>query len=211
MIEPLLLDNPGEEPERIEAVLGQGMDAKTYDLKVIICQNEQGENTGWLITLHDITRPTQIGQDLLLQKQRFERLLAVARATTEQPTVEETLQNALDVTAALTSAEFGSLVLLDEAGKVKQSILALGKHVPGQEQIINQVLDRGLAGWVAQNKVVTLVDDTLEDKRWLQSNTNGYQAAGAGCPDFKPADGCRYPDPDPFVALSFPARRCLPH
>jgi PAS domain S-box-containing protein len=179
MVEPLLLDTPQEEPERIEVVLGSEGNAKTYDLKVVVCQNEQRENSGWLITIHDITRPMQIGEDLLRQKQRFERLLAVARATTEQPTVEETLQNALDVTAALTSSEYGSLLLLDEDGVVTQGILALGKMIPGQERIVRQVLEYGLAGWVYKNKKATLVDDTLEDERWLQSNTNGYQARSA--------------------------------
>jgi PAS domain S-box-containing protein len=179
MVEPLLLDTPKEEPERIEIVLGQGEEAKIFDVKVVVCQNERAENTGWLVTLHDITRPKQIGEDLLRQKQQFERLLAVARATTEQPTVEETLQNALDVTAALTGAEYGSLFILDDNGNVTEGILALGKFVPGQEHIVRQVLEYGLAGWVVKNKEAALIHDTFDDERWLQSKTNGFQARSA--------------------------------
>lgn len=179
MVEPLLLDKPQEEPGRVEVVLGQGGEAKVFDVKVTICQNEQGTNTGWLVTLHDITRPKQIGEELLQQKQLYERLLKVARATTEQPTVEETLQNTLDVTASLTSAEFGSLFLLDENRSVRKSILALGMQVPGQEKIVRRVLNKGLAGWVVENKKVVLIQDTFEDSRWLQTDTNGYQARSA--------------------------------
>jgi PAS domain S-box-containing protein len=179
MVEPLLLDVPTEEPERIEVVLGEGDGAKTYDVKVAVCQNEHGENTGWLVMLHDITRPKQVGEDLLRQKERFEWLLSVARATTEQLTIEETLQNILDVTATLTSAEFGSLLLLDEKGVVTRGILALGKPIPGQEQLMRRVLDRGLAGWVFRNKETALVDDTFKDERWLPSDGNGYQARSA--------------------------------
>lgn len=179
MVEPLLLDNPAEEPERMEVVLGQGEGAKIYDVKVVVCQDERGKNTGWLVTLHDITRPKQVGEDLLRQKERFEWLLTVARATTEQLTIEETLQNILDVTATLTSAEFGSLLLLDESGVVMRGILALGKPIPGQDQLMRRVLDRGLAGWVFRNRETALVNDTLKDERWLPSDGNGYQARSA--------------------------------
>lgn len=179
VVEPLLIESPGEDPERREVVLGQGGEARTYEIKAISFNGSRGEKTGWLVTLHDITVPKQIREELAKQKQRFESLLAVARATTEQPTVEETLQNALDVTAALTSAEYGSLLLLDENMVVTQGILALGKMIPGQEHIARRVVERGLAGWVAKNKKMALLHDTQEDERWLPPKSNTYDARSA--------------------------------
>ncbi len=178
-IEPLLLDVPIEEPARIEVVLGENGQAKSYQVRVTVSQNQEGESLGWLVTLTDISGPKQVEEELLHQKQRIERLLAVARATTEQPTVEETLQNALNVTAALTSAEYSSLLLLDKEGVVTNGILAHGRMDPSQENIVRRVLDRGLAGWVYENKKSALVDDTLLDERWLPPPKDSYVARSA--------------------------------
>ena len=175
-VEPLLLESPKEESERVEVVLGEGKEAKSYEGTVVIGQNEKGENSGWLVTLHDKTSSKKNEADLLHQKQWLERLLAVAMATTEQPTVEETLQNALDVTAGLTSAEYGSLLVLDKDGVVTHGILAHGKMVPSQERLVRRVLDKGLAGWVAEHKKSALINDTLKDERWLPPPNNSYEA-----------------------------------
>ncbi len=117
---------------------------------------------------------------LLLQKQRFEDMVAVARATVERPALESTLQNALEVARQLTRAERGSLFLLDELGAVTYSILARRNVTPAeQKEVVGQVMHAGLAGWVAQNRQSVLLSDTSQDERWLTLPNEPYVARAA--------------------------------
>ena len=110
----------------------------------------------------------QYQKELLIQKQRFENLVAVARATVERPDLETTMKNALEAARALTRAERGSVFVLDELGAVTYSILA-HEDVTGVERqkLVGQVMDIGLAGWVARHRQAALVADTAQDPRWL--------------------------------------------
>lgn len=107
-------------------------------------------------------------KELLIQKQRFENLVAVARATVEQPDLETTMKNALEAARVLTCAERGSVFVLDELGTVTYSILAREEvtNVERQE-LVGQVMDIGLAGWVARHRQAALVMDTEQDPRWF--------------------------------------------
>jgi hypothetical protein len=59
------------------------------------------------------------------------------------------LQQTLSIARRLTSAEEGSLFLVDESGFVSESILARGATIRVQKQrLIGAVLEKGLAGWV---------------------------------------------------------------
>ncbi len=111
----------------------------------------------------------QAEEELRIQEQLFESLVAVARATAERPTLDATLKNALDVTATLTNAEHGDLFLLDDAGRVALSSIAYGEMSDEQrQQIVSDVMDKGLAGWVAHHHQPVLIEDTLRDDRWLK-------------------------------------------
>ncbi len=107
-------------------------------------------------------------RELLIQKQRFEDLVAVAHATVEQPTLDLTLKNALEVARSLTDAERGSLFLLNEKGEVTYSVLARRHVTPAQRQeLVSVVMDSGLAGWVARHQQPALIHDVEDDPRWL--------------------------------------------
>jgi GAF domain-containing protein len=98
----------------------------------------------------------------------FENLVAVARATTEQPTLKETLQNTLDVAAILTDAESGSLILLDENGIVTHQIQALERRTSAQDPaFLQQVMTPGLGDWVVSQRQATIIADVALDQRWL--------------------------------------------
>ncbi len=106
---------------------------------------------------------------LRAQKELFENLVTLARATVEQPTLEATLQNALQTAAALTGAEYGDLILLDPAGAPTHSLVLRADKTSQFDQgvIAARVLDKGLAGWVARQRQAALLADTERDERWL--------------------------------------------
>src|SRR5690606_10201677 len=80
--------------------------------------------------------------------------------------LEETLQNALDVACRVTGADMGSIFLLDDERRITSSILARG-GVPPPENL-SRVMEDGLAGWAVRNRRIALVADTAEDPRWLE-------------------------------------------
>ena len=121
-----------------------------------------------IIVARDITARKKMEADLRAQEQLFENLVAVGRATAEQPTLQATLQNALEITMTLTGATDGDLNLLDSSGAVTHSILPSGPASTEQrESYVAHIMDKGLAGWVARHREAALIADTLADERWL--------------------------------------------
>jgi two-component system, NtrC family, sensor histidine kinase KinB len=172
--------DPHEQAAARELILGQEDNKRYYDCRITPLHGRSGRFRGWLLVLRDVTDSRQTAQSLRAQKELFESLVAVARATSEMPTLESTLQNALDVAAQLTGAEYGSLILLDRQENVTQSIIALGRVSLAQKgQMVNRVMTRGLAGWVAQKRESALIYDTMEDERWLPAADNSYTARSA--------------------------------
>ncbi len=163
---PQLIDRFRDVVEgREEIAVGEGAGLRHFDLRLSALAGRDGRVTGRLIVWRDVTDRRRAEDALREQKQFSENLLAVARATTEQPTLEATLQNTLNVASSLTGAEAGSLVLLDEAGAFSYSLMAQGglglDHSP-------DTVEKGLAGWVMRNRQPALLPDVREDGRWLQ-------------------------------------------
>jgi len=119
-------------------------------------------------------------KELLIQKQRFENLVSVARATVERPDLEATMRNALEAARVITGAERGSVFVLDELGVVTHSILARENvNSVERQEVVGQVMDIGLAGWVARHRQAVLVDDTEEDPRWFPLPDIPYEVRSA--------------------------------
>ncbi len=107
-------------------------------------------------------------------------LLNVIHSSTDEGILQQSLQSVLDTLVELTTAQKGSLFLLDDRGKVTYSILTREDSSPGQrDNLIDQVLERGLAGWVYQNRQVGLIVDTKTDERWLDLPNQPYTARSA--------------------------------
>jgi PAS domain S-box-containing protein len=131
-------------------------------------RDEAGQISHFIGVKQDITARKKAEEELHAQKQLSENLVAVARATIERPTLEDTLQNALDVAIVLTNAEYGSLFLLDGTGAVTDSIMIRGEVESDQrQQILIYVMEHGLAGWVFQHRQVALIADAATDDRWV--------------------------------------------
>lgn len=110
----------------------------------------------------------RLAAQLRTQKQLFENLVAVARATSASPALGETLRNTLEVACSLTGADGASLFLLDGDGRVTNALVLPTEDshlVAGGGHAV--AMDRGLAGWVARERKPALVEDTRVDARWV--------------------------------------------
>ncbi len=130
--------------------------------------DHQGELNGRLLIIRDITERKQAAIALDHQKQLFENLVNVARAITKSPILQDTLQGTIDIASTLTNAKAGSLFVLDEQANVINSILAHSPVTTEQKSNIqSKVMNKGLGGWVRENRQAALIADTYHDERWL--------------------------------------------
>jgi D-sedoheptulose 7-phosphate isomerase len=74
----------------------------------------------------------------------------------------------LSLTVEYVGASSGSIVVLDEDGKVIDGALAYAGEIQEKpSQTLTDTIHRGLAAWVVENRVPALVDNTRNDPRWL--------------------------------------------
>ncbi|CAG0932299.1 two-component system, NarL family, sensor histidine kinase EvgS [Thermoflexales bacterium] len=118
--------------------------------------------------VRDVTERKQAETELREQKELLENLVAVARATSEQPALEATLENVMQVGVNLTSADRGSLFLLNPAGEVTQTVsVSDDASATERRAVVERLMQDGLAGWVVRERQTALVTDTTADDRWL--------------------------------------------
>jgi PAS domain S-box-containing protein len=152
---------------RQEIIVGAGEDQRFLDLRISSLRDERGRVTGRLIVLHDITELRRSEQSLQHQKQLFENLVAIARAAAERPTLEATLRNILNVAAALTGAEQGSLALLDALQSVTQTISLHDEQRGEAGPSAGASGPRpALVAWLLRQRQPALIHDTTRDERW---------------------------------------------
>jgi len=102
-------------------------------------------------------------------KASLDLLYSISRELTAQLDLRELLQRILQLTLEAVDAPAGSILVLDERGEVTEGAVAYGGRV--HDHTADQLRDtyeQGLAGWVVENREAVLIEDTLNDPRWLQ-------------------------------------------
>jgi D-sedoheptulose 7-phosphate isomerase len=98
----------------------------------------------------------------------------------------ELLQIVLEKTVKSVNASSGSIFLFDDGGFVFEAAVAFGGEVSNYlSSNINEVAQRGLARWVADNRQAAMVRSTIEDPRWLKrpwDNQNGITRSAISVP-----------------------------
>lgn len=166
--------------DRVHYIPTQDGQARWFSATKVPLRDRQGQVIGLVGVSRDITARKIAEVELQAQKDLFENLVAVARATMSLPTLEATLQNTLDVSVRLTAAMRGSLFLLDSHGAVTHSLLSGGTPLQaGSRPMIEEIMHSGLAGWVVRQRKPTLVGDTDSDPRWIRSPDRAYGTRSA--------------------------------
>ncbi|NKQ37429.1 MAG: GAF domain-containing protein [Chloroflexi bacterium] len=121
-----------------------------------------------MLVLCDITARKSALAQLQRQRDLFVDMVSVARVTAQDAGLHEVLRNAMEIATGITQAQYGSLLVLDEDFRIKESILHQRQATTAQrDQIITQVLDEGIAGWVVEHCQPVLIHDTQQDERWM--------------------------------------------
>lgn len=169
------LSNIKQEIEVPYETMGRRTDGTSFPMEVYPRQVTLGGRSVRVVAVRDITERKAAEEAIRRQKERFEKLVTVARAVVEQPTLDETLQNVVNVAVSLTDAQGGSLFLLDEQQVVTRLLINRdGAPIRRQWDLVGRVMSVGLAGWAARHREFVLVPDTAEDERWLPAPNDPY-------------------------------------
>ncbi|HEX9680550.1 MAG TPA: GAF domain-containing protein [Anaerolineales bacterium] len=116
----------------------------------------------------------------------LELLYSISRELAAQLDLRQLLQRVLQLMLENVGAASGSILVLDEAGKVAEGALAFGGRVHDHTaQQLADTFERGLAGWVVENRQAALVPSTRDDGRWLRrpgEQTDGESRSAISVP-----------------------------
>jgi len=98
----------------------------------------------------------------------LELLYHVSRELATALDLRTVLQRILYEAIQNVGGERCSIVVLDDAGKAVDATIVYGKQIHEHTtQQMRETMERGLAGWVIQNRKGVYVPDTSKDDRWL--------------------------------------------
>jgi capsular exopolysaccharide synthesis family protein len=99
----------------------------------------------------------------------LEVLYAISRELATQMDVGELMQRILKMTLESVGATSGSIIVLNDKGNALEGVLIYEGKVQKQDaDQLAEVVEKGLAGWVIQNKRPAVLDNTHTDERWLR-------------------------------------------
>jgi class 3 adenylate cyclase len=98
----------------------------------------------------------------------IEALHGFAQDIAGAPELSALLRSALLAATRLTAARHATVLLLDEqAQHIRYRVALDNGNLAPLELVAKPMMRRGLAGWVARERVAALVADTEQDERWL--------------------------------------------
>ena len=103
----------------------------------------------------------------------LELLYSISRELTAELDLRELLQRVLRLTCEKVAAFSGSIIVLDEKGRLTEGAVAYdGEVLDGGEHKLADAFEQGLAGWVFEHRQPAFVPSTHHDDRWLQRDEN---------------------------------------
>ncbi len=110
----------------------------------------------------------------------LELLMNVSREVATALDLRTVLQRLLYAALQYVGGERGSIVVMDDLGKPVDATIVFGTQFHDHTtQQLRDTVERGLAGWVVQNRKSTLVADTSKDTRWLRRTDDSADKSGA--------------------------------
>ncbi len=103
------------------------------------------------------------------ERDTVELLYRVGQELSAAVELEEVLPKVLSMVVEKIGAYRGSIIVLDPLGNARHHILIREDLSPTVIRLlVQEILRRGLAGWVAQNRRPAIVTETRTDSRWLE-------------------------------------------
>jgi PAS domain S-box-containing protein len=120
-------------------------------------------------------------QELRLEHQRTETLLRIMTELSSSLDFESILQRTLEVLNEVIGASHATCMVLQPGNKKLRHLATVGYSNPlppgGMPSVLN--INQGLVGWILSNRQSVLIDDVLEDDRWIQLPNSWYHHRSA--------------------------------
>lgn len=123
--------------------------------------------------LEDLPLVGDVDKDGILERSMnsLDLFTAISRELAVELNLRDLMRRILRITLENMGATSGSIVVLGETGRVLEGALVYNgvyqNHAPQQ---FAEVVERGLAGWVVENRQAVLIPNTRDDPRWLARN-----------------------------------------
>jgi len=110
----------------------------------------------------------------------LELLYNVSRELASALDLRTVLQRILFQSLKYVGGERGSIVVMDDNGKVVDSAIVYGRKIHDHTtQQLRETVERGLAGWVVRKRQPAWIPDTSRDERWLRRPDDAVDQSGA--------------------------------
>lgn len=121
------------------------------------------------------------GDKLRVENQRSEILLRIMTELSSSLEFEQILQRTLEVLNEVIGASHGTCMVLQPDQMKLRHIATVGYSNPLPPGGMTSTLrmDQGLVGWIMSHRQAVLIDDVLEDERWIQLPHNWYHHRSA--------------------------------
>jgi PAS domain S-box-containing protein len=120
-------------------------------------------------------------QQLRLEHQRTETLLRIMTELSSSLDFEHILHRTLEVLNEVIGASHSTCMVLQPGNKKLRHLATVGysNTLPpgGMPSALN--INQGLVGWILSNRQSVLIDDVLEDNRWIQLPNSWYHHRSA--------------------------------
>jgi two-component system, NtrC family, sensor histidine kinase KinB len=113
-------------------------------------------------------------------KSSLELLYNVSRELASALDLRTVFQRVIFQSLKYVGGERGSIVVMDDNGRVVDSAIVYGLKVHDHTTLqLRETVERGLAGWVVRKRQPALVPDTSRDERWLRRPDDAVDKSGA--------------------------------
>ncbi len=102
------------------------------------------------------------------ERNRLQLLNNISHAIGNQLDMQRMMADIIAQTQTAVGATKGNIMLLDETGQVNHKFLIrAGSPVVISDHVTNEVMNRGLGGWLVRNKRGDIIEDIRQDSRWI--------------------------------------------
>lgn len=102
------------------------------------------------------------------ERNRLRLLYDISRAINTQLDLEPMMAEIITQTQAAVGATKGNIMLLDEDGTVKSKFLIrAGAELEISDRVAQEVMSRGLGGWLVSHNRGDIIEDIRKDERWF--------------------------------------------
>ena len=114
------------------------------------------------------------------ERNRLQLLYYISRGISTKLDLDATMSEIIIQTQTAVGATKGNIMLIDENGQVTDKFLIrAGSELEISNQVSQEVMTKGLGGWLIENRRGDIIEDINSDARWITLPDNQYETGSA--------------------------------